>query len=87
MTFNKMVDKKMPNDTEDSKECGKFTDNTHSRRQYSTLPKKVWVSQPPIVASQLFIPPPASHDTAILLGWRDVAVNILLAPPQPPLSA
>lgn len=51
MTFNKMVDKKMPNVTEDSKECGKLTDNTHSRRQYNMLPKKVWASLLPIVAS------------------------------------
>lgn len=32
MIVNRMVDKKMAKDTDDSKDCGKLADNTYSRR-------------------------------------------------------
>lgn len=59
MIVNRMVDKKMPTDTEIAKNVGKLQ-ITHSRRQYSMLPKKIWTSQLPTV--ECIILPPARHE-------------------------
>lgn len=47
MIVNRNVNKKMPKDKEDSEECGKYSNNTHRRRQCSMLPPTLWTSQLP----------------------------------------
>lgn len=46
MTLNKMVDEKMPSDTEDSKECGKFTGNTQQETVQHASQKSVGAPAP-----------------------------------------
>lgn len=61
MIVNKMVDKKIPKDVEDSKECGKFEYHTWQETMQHAFPKGMAFPAPHSVVTQLLILPPARH--------------------------
>lgn len=69
MRVNRMVDKKMAKDTEDSKEYGQFTDNTHTRRHYNASQKRRGSTAPPS-GRQLLVLSPARPETVLGDGGK-----------------